>query len=320
MLQTIIHSTKVQILSIFSLALVLRLFYLAAIRDAPYFHTLVIDAFEYDHLATQILRGNWLLDPAVDMYVHGPLYPYLLALLKGIGLGRLGILLFQAVLGALICVLIHRVASYLFPHPIPLVAGLLAAGYWPFVFYNGQLLATTLVMLVGLGLAVLLLHYAPNLTYGSAIGGGILLGLLVMGRSNTLLLLPLLLGWIYLTASGLPRRRVTLALAFALTFFLILLPFFLRNYQVQGTPIPFQGGFSFYIGTNPAADAPRTCAKEPNSNVSNSCLSNKDLTRQRPKGPFTLPKACNLFTAIPWPISSYSIANFGSSGTLLKSQ
>ena len=58
MLQTIIHSTKLQILSIFLLALVLRLFYLAAIRDAPYFHTLVIDAFEYDHLATQILRGK----------------------------------------------------------------------------------------------------------------------------------------------------------------------------------------------------------------------------------------------------------------------
>ena len=254
MLQTIIHSTKFQILAIFLLALVLRLFYLAAIRDAPYFHTLVIDTFEYDHLATQILRGNWLLDPVADMYVHGPLYPYLLALLKGIGFDHLGILLFQAVLGALICVLIHRVASYLFPHPIPLVAGLLAAGYWPFVFYNGQLLATTLVIFVGLGLAVLLLHYAPNLTYGSAIGAGILLGLLVMGRSNTLLLLPLLLGWIYLSASGLPKRRITLALAFALTFFLVLLPFFLRNYQVQGTPIPFQGGFSFYLGTNPEAD------------------------------------------------------------------
>ena len=101
-------TTRFQILSIFLLALVLRLFYLAAIRDAPYFHTLVIDAFEYDHLATQILRGNWLLDPAVDMYVHGPLYPYLLVLLKGIGFSHLGILLFQAVLGALICVLIHQ--------------------------------------------------------------------------------------------------------------------------------------------------------------------------------------------------------------------
>ena len=67
-------------------------------------------------------------------------------------------------------------------------------------------------------------------------------------------MLPLLLGWIYLSTSGLPKRRITLALAFALTFFLVLLPFFLRNYQVQGTPIPFQGGFSFYLGTNPEAD------------------------------------------------------------------
>ena len=254
MLQTIIHSTKFQVLAIFLLALVLRLFYLAAIRDAPYFHTLVIDAFEYDHLATQILQGNWLLDLAEGMYVHGPLYPYLLALLKGIGFDHLGILLFQAVLGALICVLLYRVASHLFPHPIPLVAGLLAAGYWPFVFYNGQLLATTLVILVELGLAVLLLHYASKLTYGSAVGAGILLGLLVMGRSNTLLLLPLLLGWVYQSARGLPKHRGTLVLTFSLTFCLVLFPFFLRNYLVQGTPIPFQGGFSFYLGTNSEAD------------------------------------------------------------------
>ena len=219
-------TTRVQVLFIFLLALVLRLSYLAAIRDAPYFHTLVIDAFEYDHLATQILQGNWLFDPAVDTYVHGPLYPYLLALLKGIGFDHLGILLFQAVIGALICVLLHRVASYLFPHPIPLVAGLLAAGYWPFVFYNGQLLATTLVILVELGLAVLLLHYAPNLTYGSAVGAGILLGLLVMGRNNTLLLLPLLLGWVYQSASGLPKHRGYLGPSFFPDLLPHSLPFF----------------------------------------------------------------------------------------------
>jgi hypothetical protein len=28
---------------------------------------------------------------------------------------------------------VHRVARRFFPRPVPLIAGLLAAGYWPFV-------------------------------------------------------------------------------------------------------------------------------------------------------------------------------------------
>ena len=269
---------------IFALALALRLIYLAEIRDTPYFATLVLDAYEYDRMAAQILEGDWLADYE-EGYVHGLLYPLILALFKAIGGSAylFAIRLFQAILGALSCVLVHRVAGRLFPHPVPLIAGLLAAAYWPFVFFGGELLATAPVLFVGLLLADLLLRRSPGISTRIAVGTGILMALLVMGRSNTLLLLPVILVWIYLssrsfeepscpseepscpseepscpseepatTASSPPASRAILLFLFAVA--VALSPFLVRNYLVQGHPLPFQGGWSFYMGNNPEAD------------------------------------------------------------------
>ncbi len=234
------------------MALVLRLFYLAEARDSPYADTLVLDAFEYDQLAEQVLAGNWLLDQE-DIYVHGPLYPYGMALGKWLGMGSGGVRGFQAVLGALSCVLIGFIGRCLFSPGIGLGAALLAAGYWPFVFYGGEILATTLVIFIELALVALLL-WRPEISWKAAAAAGALLALLATTRSNTLLALPLVVGWIYWRNPGAYKQRLNKCGVFIGAFFLILSPFLLRNYMVQGSPLPFQGGFSFYMGNNPQAD------------------------------------------------------------------
>ena len=240
-------------LGIFLLALVLRLVYLAEIAATPYFDTLVLDAEEYDRLAEQLLQGNWLLGRA-GSYVHGPFYILVLALLKLCGADYLGLRVFQAVLGALSCVLIYRIAGRVFPHPVPLIAALLAAGYWPFIFYNGELLATTLVLFIELLLAALLLRGTDRISWRVGACAGILLALLVITRSNTLLLLPVLLWWFYQRAGSGTKHRRALLLAFCLALVLALSPLLIYYQAVQGSPLPFQGGWSFYMGNNPDAD------------------------------------------------------------------
>jgi len=233
---------------LFLLALVLRLLYLAEIRDTPYFDTLVLDAYEYDRLADELLEGNWLL--AYDGgYVHGLLYPCVLSLLKLCGAGHLAVRLFQAVLSSLSCVFVYRLAGCFFPRSVSLIAGLLAAFYWPFIFYGGELLATTLVIFLELALVLLLVRAEGRASVAAA---GVLFGLLATARGNLLLLAPVLLWWLLRTA---PRpRRPSLLLAFSLGFILAFSPFLLRSYLAQGSPLPFQGGWSFYMGSNPAAD------------------------------------------------------------------
>ena len=268
---------------VFVLALALRLFYLVEARDSPYADTLVLDAQEYDTLADDLLGGDWLLEER-RAYVHGPLYVYLLAALKLGGADYAAIRIFQAVLGALSCVLILRLASRVSAFPVPLVAGLLAAGYWPFVFFHGELLATTLVLFLELVLADFLLSRARAMSWRAAAVAGVLLGLLVTTRSNALLLLPALLWWVYRSPDGeselqavgpadgpsrppgtgptrptpeagaAGKRRALRLLGVCAGLLVSLAPFLVRNQVVQGTPLPFQGSWSLYMGTNPAAD------------------------------------------------------------------
>jgi len=253
--RSILSEDRTAIVSIFLLALALRLVYLFEIRDSLYFATLVLDGFEYDRIAARLLGGDWLLHYEGG-YVHGLLYPYLLAPLKYFsGPGNFLPRLFQATLGSLSCVLVYRVAARCCPRPVPLIAGLLAAGYWPFVFYGGELLATTLVIFVELLLVLLLLRgKETGFSWPIAVGAGLLLGLLAVTRSNLLLLSPVALGWIYLHTREAPSGWRKPLLAFSLAFVVALSPFLARNYVVQGHPLPFQGGWSFYMGNNPDAD------------------------------------------------------------------
>ena len=235
------------IVALFLLALILRLAYLVEIRDALYFHTLILDAEEYDYLAQALIEGDWWLTTH-HTYVHGPLYPALLALLKLGGAGLVATRLFQAVLGALSCVLLYAIARRFFPAPTPLLTGLIAVGYWPFILYNGELLATTLTIFIELLLVIQLVRCTDRPSYWSAAGAGALLGLLIETRSNTLLLVPVALWWLY------HRTRSRLLVPFCVGLCAVLAPFLVHNYLIQGTPLPFQGAWSFYMGNNPAAD------------------------------------------------------------------
>lgn len=235
------------IVALFFGALILRLAYLVEIRDTLYFHTLILDAEEYYYLAQALLKGDWWLTTH-RTYVHGPLYPALLALLKLGGAGLVATRLFQAVLGAFSCVLLYAIARRFFSAPIPLLTGLIAVGYWPFILYNGELLATTLTIFIELLLVIQLVRCTDRPSYWSAAGAGALLGLLIETRSNTLLLVPVALWWLY------HRTRSRLLVPFCVGLCAVLAPFLIHNSLVQGTPLPFQGAWSFYMGNNPAAD------------------------------------------------------------------
>ncbi len=247
-------ANRTWVAAIFLVALLLRLGYLADVSESPYFDTLILDAEEYDHLAEELSRGNWRLDEK-QTYVHGLGYPAALAALKILGFGLTGLRLWQAVLGALSCVLVYRIARHLFDPGVAAIAGTIAAGYWPFLFFGGELFATTFFIFIQLLLVDTLLRFAERPSHGAGAASGFLLGLLVATRANALLAIPAALWWICrCSGQSFSCDRQRLWPSFAVALVLTLSPFALRNHIVQGGPLPFQGAWSFYMGANPEAD------------------------------------------------------------------
>jgi tetratricopeptide (TPR) repeat protein len=243
---------RVLLLLLFLLALALRLAYLFEVRDSPYFSTLVLDAEEYAFLAAAFAKGQWTAG-VQSTYVHGPLYPLLLALFELGGAGHAAVRVFQALLGAASCALVCRVARSVFPSPVPLLAGLLAAGYWMFLFYAGELLSVTLAVFLEMLLLALVLRCASRPSPQSAAGAGLLLGLLAATHNTALLLAPAV-GWGLWRGSRPHPQPRRLLLAWGLGLALVLALFAARNLAAQGTPLPYQGAWSFYLGNNPQAD------------------------------------------------------------------
>jgi Flp pilus assembly protein TadD len=128
--------------------------------------------------------------------------------------------------------------------------------YPPAIFFD------SIIQKAGLGLlwtVLLLLALAgvqarPKLW--KAAGAGAALGLLMLTREETILLTPVLLGWLWWKCrdSGI-AGRLRVGLAFAAALAATLAPVAVRNYKVGGEFVltTAQAGPNFYIGNNPSA-------------------------------------------------------------------
>ena len=237
---------------IFALALTLRLLLLIDTAGSPYSGKLLLDAEEYQHLAQSLLSGRWA-DAAARTYVHGILFPALWAVVEWCGGDVLALQLLQAVLGALTCVLLYFGARHLLQPVGAILCGLLAGAYWPFLLFGTQPLATTLVVFLAAGLLAWLSRPWSS-TWHQPLGTGLILALLGATRANALLLAPVA-AWITYNrcvCAGHSCRRSMLVLSVGLVIGLA--PFLAHNLQTQGTLLPFEGSWSFYLGNNPDAD------------------------------------------------------------------
>lgn len=243
------------LLIVYVLALGVRLAYLAAHAGDPLFAYPMVDSAVYLAAAGRWASGSGLPDGALPF---GPLYPIVLGSLYKITGGNLTVLhaLQMAIeaTGAPLVYLIGRHVSGRLPGTMTgMIAGVLYALYWPFVYFAGEWLVEPLV--IPLLLAGLLLWIRASGEGGTngvlfAAAAGALLGLSAITRPNGLLLLAL----IALTTAVI-QRKIAHALAIAAAGILIVLPVAAHNYKQSGDWILVSstGGINFYIGNNPEA-------------------------------------------------------------------
>ena len=248
-------STTALFILIFIVAIVMRAVYLWQVGHAPEFALLVGDAVTYDEWATRIAGGDWLGE---GVFYQAPLYPYFLGIIYALfGRDFLAVRLVQIVLGAGSCVLLARAGrSFFSQNATGLLAGALLAVYPTAIFFDCSIQKSVLdLFFVCALLAVLgrLLERPRNRWWLVA---GLVLGLLALTRENTLLFLPIVLAWLFITWRGeLWKTRLQWAGLILLGLGAVLLPVGYRN-RVMGGEFHLttaQFGPNFYIGNGRAA-------------------------------------------------------------------
>jgi Tfp pilus assembly protein PilF len=225
-----------------------RLAYVLSQRTNPVFAHPAMDAAYHDEWARGLAAGRWIGD---DAFYRAPLYPYALGVIyRFVTSDLLGVRLIQAGLGSVTAVLIGRLGARIFSRGTGLLAGIAAALYGMFVYFDAELLTV--------GVEVLLFTAALLAAEGAGRAGrgfgpaGAALGLAALARPNFLALGPVL-------ALAMPLvggRARKAALPYAAGFALAVAPAFAYNALVAGevVPIAWSGGVNFYLGNHEGAD------------------------------------------------------------------
>ena len=242
------------LIGIFLLALLIRVLYIKQILPTPIFFGLATDAGKYDLFALQILKGNLIYKDSIYL---NPLYPFFLASIYFIvGQSHLSVVLIQAAIDSLSCLLIYYIASTLFNKGVGTLAAFLYACYGIAIFYTGILLATTAVTFLTLVFITALLFAEERGKLLPLFIAGIFLGCAILGRPNMALFLVFLPLWFFSTfrnKQGLQKSiRGFLLLLLGLSTIMVFIG--IRNYFIEKEfTLSFVGGINFYIGNNPKA-------------------------------------------------------------------
>jgi 4-amino-4-deoxy-L-arabinose transferase-like glycosyltransferase len=184
-------------LSVFTLALTVRVIHLWELRHSPFFSTLMGDARAYDEWAQRLAGGDWI---GTEVFYQAPLYPYFLGSVYAVFGRDLWIVrLIQAALGAGSCALLVLTGARLFSVRVGATAGAILALYAPAVFLDGLIQKSVLdVFLTCLSLWLVAELIVNSNRRGLLIALVFALVLLILIRVYALLLEVVVFVWAFL--------------------------------------------------------------------------------------------------------------------------
>lgn len=242
------------VLALVTVALAVRVLHVVSLRASPLFEAdrPPWDAYYYNKVAWTVASRDVWGGPEAAYLTSPPYVVFLAALFSLAGHDVLLPRLVQAVLGAGTSLLLYLLARRLFGRVAGLFALGLSALYGLFVFYDGELLKTSLG-LFGLCAALLLLLVSRRRVL--FLVAGVVLGLAVLTMGGIVLFLGAVIAW---TLARPPpwQPRLASAAALALGAALVLVPFDLRDRILPADRPVFvpNAGTHFYIGNNPSAN------------------------------------------------------------------
>lgn len=229
--------------TIFLIALSLRLILFLAVGSWQHKvlreRILVSDAHGYHKIAVNLLENNAFSGSESSPYVpdvfRTPIYPFFLASLYAIfGYKPYIAILFQLIIGSIICLLIYKIGRTLFNKKIALLAGLFVAFEYSSILYSNMLWTETLfTFLFTIHIYFLVKFLMANSNRG-LIYSAIFLGLSTLCRPVSIYFFIFLIGIFYFHFKKDLRRGILKYSILTLSFLLTIAPWMIRNYIVSG--------------------------------------------------------------------------------------
>ncbi len=248
-----------------AVAALLRVWYLTEVVHAPDFRALRQDLEVQDYQARAMVSGDWTVpegrnDPKITTtpYYRPPGYPCLLA---GIyfftGGSYLAPRAFNMLLGLFSIVLMYLFGRAVYHRWVGMAAAALMAGYWGFIYYEGEVNDPAMFVILVPCLLWSLRFWATSFKFRWALTAGLLTGVYAVMRPNILLFGPFMAAWMLHAAwrAG-SLRRVPGGWIGLFAAFLIIAPVTVRNYAVSGefVPVSTYFGENFLIGNGEDSD------------------------------------------------------------------
>ncbi len=238
------------ILIVLLIAAFLRFWYLAELWNNPMPNAAarydIFDQYRFMKLAQEFADGHWL---GTELTFYSPAYSYLIAVLFTLFPRTSNtVFVFQVLLGLVAVYVIYRSARLLFENrAVGLASAALAAVYSPFLFYDCEVLRSSVITYLNLFGFYFLLKGWKKKRAKDLLPAGVLLGLSVAIQPNALpfFIVPgLLLG-----KPSAHRLGTRMGLLILLGMAIPIVPLVVRNAVVGGRPvISTQGAEVFWAG------------------------------------------------------------------------
>lgn len=224
-------------------------FYSSAGRE---FSTIAHNIVSGEGFALYTIKGQ--LIPSAFM---PPGYVYFLALMFFLfGESLFTFILVQcihALLGALSCVILYKLANTVFSETVGIISGFLMAVYPPLIYSVAEIHSISIYILLNILLVWILLGISDTSHIKTIVLSGLAVGFLALFRAEMVLVIPLLTLW--LLVHTFRRRKRWRAALFFTAAVLVIAPWTIRNYLVFDRFLPIQScsGYDFSRGHNPLA-------------------------------------------------------------------
>jgi 4-amino-4-deoxy-L-arabinose transferase-like glycosyltransferase len=213
------------------------------------------DMFQYDALAESIRLGQgftWY--GGIPTAARAPFYPLFLAAVYSVfGHSFAAVRVVQAVVAALLPVVVYSLGRRLFEHRVGIAAALVVALYPMFLLYPLGLATENLFFLLVPATVLCLMKAAETLHRGLFLLTGILLGLTILTRSVVSGFLALVLPWLWWYTAD-KREALKNWILILLPVAALTIPWSIRNTLLYKEFVFVESslGFNFYLGYHPA--------------------------------------------------------------------